>query len=90
MDNTLVIKNGMVMDGSGGPAFRADVIVRDDRIVDVGLFPDANGLETIDAEGLVVSPGFIDVHSHLDFVFPSPRHPEILKSWVHQIGRAHV
>jgi len=84
MDNTLVIKNGMVMDGSGGPAFRADVIVRDDRIVDVGLFPDANGLETIDAEGLVVSPGFIDVHSHLDFVFPSPRHPEILKSWVHQ------
>ncbi len=84
MSNDMVIKNGMVMDGSGSPAFRADVIVRDNRIFDIGLFPDAEGAEVIDAEGLVVSPGFIDVHSHLDFVFPSPRHAEILKSWVHQ------
>jgi len=50
----------MVADGTGSPAFRADVIIRGARIQDVGLFPDAGALKVIDAKGLIVAPGFID------------------------------
>ena len=74
----------MVADGTGCPAIRADVLIKEDRIQDVGLFPDARATKVIDAKGLVVAPGFIDCHTHLDFLFPSPRHPEVLKSYAHQ------
>ena len=70
--------------GPGSPAFRADVIIDRDRIVDVGVFPSADADTVIDCTDLVVAPGFIDVHSHLDFLFPSPRHAEVLKSWIHR------
>jgi len=72
------------MDGAGGPAVRADVIVNGERIDKVGLFPDAQAAKVIDATGLAVAPGFIDVHTHLDFFLPSPRHAEVLESWAHQ------
>jgi len=84
MDNDVLIKNGTVMDGTGEPAFRADVIVRNDRIEDVGLFPDAEAETVIDVDGLAVAPGFIDVHTHLDFLFPSPRHAEVMEKWARQ------
>ncbi|MBW2086735.1 MAG: amidohydrolase family protein [Deltaproteobacteria bacterium] len=84
MANDVLIKNGMVMDGTGGAAFRADVIIQEDHIKDLGLFPEARALKEIDAKGLIVAPGFIDVHTHLDFFFPSKRHAEVLKSWVYQ------
>ena len=58
------------MDGTGTPAVRADVIVRGNRIEDVGIFPDAEASKVIDAEHLVVAPGFVDVHTHLDFFLP--------------------
>ncbi len=61
----LVIRDGTVVDGTGRPAFRGDVAVSGDRIVAVGDV-DRKGHETIDAEGRVVSPGFVDVHTHLD------------------------
>jgi N-acyl-D-amino-acid deacylase len=84
MNNDVLIKNGIVMDGSGAPAFRADVLIRNGRIEDIGLFPDAEAATVIDAQGLVVAPGFIDVHTHLDFFLASRRHAEVLKSWAHQ------
>ena len=84
MGNDVLIKNGMVMDGSGEPAVRADVIMEGDRIKEVGLFPDAKAAKVIDAAGLAVAPGFVDVHTHLDFFLASPRHAEVLESWVHQ------
>jgi len=84
MDNDILIKNGMLMDGTGTPAVRADVIVRGDRIEDVGAFPDAKASETIDAEGLAVAPGFIDVHTHLDFFLTCPRHPQVMERWIRQ------
>jgi N-acyl-D-amino-acid deacylase len=61
----LVIRNGTVVDGTGRPSFRGDVAVTGDRIVAVGDI-DGEGRESIDAEGRVVSPGFVDVHTHLD------------------------
>ncbi len=84
MSADVLIKNGMVMDGTGRPAVRADVIVKGDRIADVGLFPDAKAGKVIDAKGLAVAPGFIDVHTHLDFFLPSRKHAEVLKSWAFQ------
>jgi len=80
----VLIKNGTVMDGSGEPARKADVIVEGDRIKDVGSFADAEASRTIDASGLVVAPGFIDAHTHLDFFLASPRHAEVLESWARQ------
>ena len=61
----LVIRNGRVVDGTGGPAFEADVAVRDGRIVQVGQVA-GRGAEEIDATGKLVTPGFVDIHTHYD------------------------
>ncbi len=61
----LVIRNGLVVDGSGLPGFSADVGVRGGRIVKIGHIAEA-GHEEVDARGKVVSPGFIDPHTHFD------------------------
>ena len=61
----LVIRNGNVADGRGAPLFKADVAVSGGRIVQVGKVS-GRGAEEIDAEGLLVTPGFIDVHTHYD------------------------
>jgi N-acyl-D-amino-acid deacylase len=61
----LVVRGGLVVDGSGTPAVRGDVGVVGDRIVAVGEV-DGQGREEIDADGLVVAPGFVDAHTHMD------------------------
>ncbi len=61
----LVITNGMVVDGTGFPRYRADVAIRDGRIVEVGRIRGA-AATTIDAEGRFVAPGMIDTHTHYD------------------------
>ena len=61
----LVIRGGLVVDGSGLAPYTADVAVRGDRIAQVGRVA-GQGAREIDADGLVVTPGFIDVHTHYD------------------------
>ncbi len=62
----LVIKNGTVVDGSGAEGRRADVAVTDGVITAVGDLSGEQAARTIDAEGHIVSPGFVDVHTHMD------------------------
>ncbi|HEY7427526.1 MAG TPA: D-aminoacylase [Gemmataceae bacterium] len=64
----LVIRHGKVVDGSGNPWFYGDVAVRGDRLVAVGRVPAGESRREIDARGLIIAPGFIDMHSHSDFV----------------------
>lgn len=63
-----IIMGGVVLDGSGNPSFRADVGITDGRIIAVGSLPAATAERVIDANGRVVAPGFIDIHSHADEV----------------------
>src|SRR5260370_33266070 len=62
----LLINNGRVVDGSGEPAFQADVAVHQGKIVGVGKYKGAAAERVIDADGRVVAPGFIDHHTHFD------------------------
>jgi N-acyl-D-aspartate/D-glutamate deacylase len=61
-----IFKGGTVIDGTGLPGYRADVGVTDDRITAIGNLKGEQAKETIDAEGQVVAPGFVDGHTHMD------------------------
>ena len=61
----LVIRNGSVVDGSGGPARTADVAIDGERIMAVGQV-EGRGRREIDAQGRLVTPGFVDIHTHYD------------------------
>jgi len=65
MTYDLLVKNGTVIDGSGGARYRADVAVKDGRIAAIGRINE-KASSVIDAEGHVVSPGFVDGHTHMD------------------------
>jgi N-acyl-D-aspartate/D-glutamate deacylase len=61
----IVIRNGTVVDGSGRPSFGADVAIEGDRIVKIGEVKES-GREEVDAKGRLVTPGFVDIHTHYD------------------------
>ena len=79
----IIIKNGTVVDGSGAERFPADIAIRGDRIVRV----DPDGIEAdearvvLDAEGLIVAPGFIDQHAHVQL---SIRNHPLAKNFLRQ------
>ncbi len=62
----LLIRGGHIVDGTGNPWFAGDVGIRGDRIVAVGALGDARAAREIDARGLTVAPGFVDLHTHSD------------------------
>src|SRR5262245_25940028 len=66
----VVIRGGTLIDGTGAPPRRADVAIAGDRIEAVEPLPRAEAARVIDATGQVVAPGFVDMHSHADFVLP--------------------
>ncbi|MEI6252910.1 MAG: amidohydrolase family protein, partial [Mycobacteriaceae bacterium] len=65
MSYDVVIRNGTIVDGLGGEPFRADVAVTDGVIVALGRVEGA-GAREIDASGMLVTPGFVDLHTHYD------------------------
>ena len=80
-DFDLIIRHGRVVDGSGNPSFLADVGVRDGHIARIGLVEGTAKTE-IDAAGLIVAPGFIDVHTHADEVAEQPLAENFLRMGV--------
>ena len=66
-DYDLLIHNGRIVDGAGNASFMGDVAILNGRIAALGNLPGAKAKRTLDATGLVVSPGFIDLHNHSDY-----------------------
>lgn len=66
----ILIRHGLVVDGSGAQRFPADVGIEQGRIVEIGSLGEATAATVIDASGWMVSPGFVDMHSHADFTLP--------------------
>src|SRR5437762_3936759 len=68
----VLFRGGLLFDGSGAPGVRADVLVRGDRVAAIGAEATASGAPlSIDADGLALAPGFIDMHSHADHTLPA-------------------
>ena len=80
MEYDLLIRGGRVVDGSGLPAYQADVGLRDGRVAAIGRLS-GGAARTIDAAGLVVAPGFIDIHTHADIALRArPAHePKVMQ-----------
>src|SRR5690242_19372069 len=70
MEYDLLIRGGLVFDGSGGTGRRADLAVRDGKIAAIGDLAGARAAKSVDAIGLAVAPGFIDIKTHSDFTLP--------------------
>ncbi|MBT5459821.1 MAG: amidohydrolase family protein, partial [Rhodospirillaceae bacterium] len=68
--NSIIIRNGTVIDGTGADPYVADVAVADGRIIEIGSDITTGGAETMDAAGKVVAPGFIDIKTHSDWTLP--------------------
>ena len=62
----LIIKNGKILDGTGNSWFYADIAVKDGKIIKIGALNAWKATTTLNATGLIVSPGFIDVHTHIE------------------------
>jgi len=84
--SSILLRSGLVIDGSGNRPFKGHVLIEGDRIKD--LLKDTDTLPpadtVIDATDCAISPGFIDMHSHLDWVLPLHDHPDFLKCLLEQ------
>jgi N-acyl-D-amino-acid deacylase len=85
MNCDILIQNGEILDGTGSERLNGSVAIKDGRIIALGnLRENATAAQTINAKGLVVSPGFIDVHTHAGFMIASPQHHAIMEPFVRQ------
>jgi N-acyl-D-amino-acid deacylase len=71
MDFDLIIKNGTIIDGTGSRGRKSDIGIQDDKIATIDFSLPENNCPTIDATGYIVAPGFVDIHSHSDFLWLS-------------------
>jgi N-acyl-D-amino-acid deacylase len=76
-----IIRHGRIVDGSGNPAYFADVAIKDGRVVAIGKIS-ASATKEIDAKGMIVAPGFIDVHTHADEIVEQPKAENFLRMGV--------
>lgn len=76
-----IIRHGRIVDGSGNPAYFADVAIKDGKVVKIGKLP-ARATKEIDAKGMIVAPGFIDVHTHADEIVEQPEAENFLRMGV--------
>src|SRR2546423_1284230 len=83
-DFDLVVRGGTVLDGLGGAPVRADVGVRAGRVACVGSIKETGAARVIEAAGLVVAPGFIDVHTHVERNLPEGAKPFLAPNFVRQ------
>ena len=81
---SLLLKNGRLIDGTGNPWFHGDVAIGDGRVARIGRLDGAEADRVIDVANRVVAPGFIDIHSHCDFILPLPAQAEFLKQFAAQ------
>lgn len=82
---TTLIKNALLIDGTGRPPAKADVLVKNDKISAIGSFPRYQAENTIDARGAYLSPGFIDINTGADLylsLFSNPQQEEFLRQGI--------
>jgi len=84
MMHDVVFSHATVIDGTGSPAYRADVAVDGERITAIREEGTIRQQSAIDASGLILSPGFIDFHSHSDFILAYARQEQLLDPFLHQ------
>lgn len=90
MECDLFLKNGTIVDGSGSKPFPGHIAVKNGKVVAVipatpkTIVSAWQTTELVDCKGLMVCPGFIDAHSHLDFLLTLPEHPELVESFIEQ------
>ncbi|HVM95039.1 MAG TPA: amidohydrolase family protein [Candidatus Acidoferrales bacterium] len=84
MECDLILRHATVVDGSGAEPVTGDVAVDGGSIRAVGSLGDLKGANEVDCTGKVVAPGFIDMHSHSDWVAPLPEHGDVLAPLVEQ------
>jgi N-acyl-D-aspartate/D-glutamate deacylase len=78
----ILILNGMIYDGTGSEPFQGDLGIKADRIISIGDLSNSTTRETIDAKGLVISPGFIDMHTHLEPIMAMPLAESLVRQGV--------
>ena len=84
MEFDTVIVGGTIVDGTGKTRFHADIGITDGRLAAISRGEPLSGHQTIDASGLIVAPGFVDVHSHADWIFPLADHDQVLAPLLRQ------
>lgn len=84
MRHDVVFSHATVVDGTGSPAYRADVAVDGERITAIGEAGSMRQDGAIDASSLILSPGFIDFHSHADFILATEGQEQLLDPFLHQ------
>lgn len=77
-DFDILIKNGKIVDGTGNPWFYSDIGIIGDKIIEIGNLAGKKAAKVIDAKGLVVTPGFIDVHTHCDGALWGPKYNSLI------------